>query len=829
MAVLLAAAALPARAGPDRRLLSQCIRERWTYRDGLPHNGVHRLLVARSGYLWIGTQEGLVRFDGVRFALFARPDTPGMAGNEISALVEDDRGVLWVGTTTGLSRLVGDAFQEVGLGGGEAVVSLADDGQGGVYVATETSSLWHVRAGWPAKVERVEGLGPQRLITLLRSGTTLWVGGELGLARLVDGRLEVLGAHGLPAESVTSLEEAQDGTLWVGTARGLARRRAGGAGFEQVPLPGSPVVYALLADRGQAMWVGTGGGTVFRVVGDEVQALTGSTSPADVHALAEDGEGDVWAGTESGGLYRLRWGQAVTIAREEGLSDDVVWAVREGRGGVMWLAGGAGLDRLADGRVEPAHADALRGVSLAGLLEDRHGVLWVGTEGAGLWRFGPGGATRYGAESGLRGTMVRVVHEDSRGTIWVGTTHGVFRMAAGRFQALESDPGVAGKVNTIEELPGGGLWVGTTSGLRRVEGERLVPESLAGQPIRGDVAALRAEPDGTVWIGTAGDGLARFSGGRLERWTRREGLHEDVVLAILDDGAGHLWLSGNHGISRVDRAELEDVAAGRRARVAPTVFGTADGMRERECNGGAEPSAWRGADGRLWFPTVRGVVVIDPAHLDAPLPPPAARVEELVVDGRTWPPSQPMRFPAGTRRVDVRYTGLALAAADRVRFRHRLAGLDDGFLDAGSDRVAHFTNLGPGRYTFEVAAASASGAFGPPASVLFSVEPHLWQTGWFLAAAALAALALVVGVYRARTSALRRREAVLAVRVEEEIRKVKILTGLLPTCAWCKRIRDEHGNWQVFEAYVSAHADVQFSHGICPECLARSGQIGEQR
>ena len=825
---MLLAAAMPARAGTDQRLLSQCIRERWTYREGLPHNGVHRLLAAKGGYLWIGTQEGLVRFDGVRFELFASPATPGLAGNEISALIEGAGGVLWVGTSRGLSRYAGDAFQEVGLEGDAAVAALADDGQGGVYVAAEPAGLLHVRAGWPARVERIEGLGRQRVITLLRSGGGLWVGGERGLARVEDGRLTELGAAGLPAEMVSSLAEAKDGSLWVGTVHGLARRRPGAGTFEQVALPGSPIVYALLEDRTRAMWVGTGGGAVFRLAGEEVQTLAGPTSPSDVHALVEDNDGDIWAGTESSGLYRLRWGQAVTIAREEGLSADVVWAVREGRGGVMWIAGDGGLDRLEGGRIGPAHADVLRGVSLGGLLEDREGDLWVGTEGAGLLRFGPRGMTRYGPESGLFGTVVRVIHQDSQGAIWAGTNMGVFRLAGGRFRALEIDPRLAGaKVNSIEELPGGELWVGTATGLARVEGERLVPEAPAGQLVRWDVAALRAEADGAVWIATAGDGLARLEGGRLERWTQREGLHEDVVLAILDDGAGHLWLPGNHGISRVDRAELLEVAVGRRAKVAPTVFGTADGMKERECNGGVEPSAWRSADGRLWFSTVRGAVVIDPAHLDPPLPPPAVRVEELVVDGRAWAPSQALRFPAGTRRIDVRYTGLALAAADRIRFHHRLAGLDEGFFDAGSERVAHFTNLGPGRYTFEVAAAGASGAFGPSAAVPFYVEPHLWQTGWFLAAAVLAALALAVGMHLTRTSALRRREAVLAARVEEEMRKVKILSGLVPTCAWCKRIRDEQGNWQRFEAYVSAHADVQFTHGICPECLARSGQGGE--
>jgi hypothetical protein len=173
--------------------------------------------------------------------------------------------------------------------------------------------------------------------------------------------------------------------------------------------------------------------------------------------------------------------------------------------------------------------------------------------------------------------------------------------------------------------------------------------------------------------------------------------------------------------------------------------------------------------------------------------------------------------------VDVRYTGLALAAADRIRFRHRLVGLDEAFLDAGGERVAHYTSLGPGRYVFEVAAANASGEWGRPAALAFWIEPHVWQTAWFTVALTLGFLAAVLGAHFARTHALRRREAWLGARVEEEMRKVKILSGLLPTCAWCKRIRDEDGAWQRFDAYVSARADVQFTHGMCPECYARTG------
>ena len=821
--------ALPALAAQEARPLSQCIRERWTYRDGLPHNVAHRVLAAQDGYLWIGTQEGLVRFDGVRFKTFEIGATAGLAGNEITALLEDERRVLWIGTSRGLSRLEADRFELVELGGDAAVTDLLPDGEGGVWVATEASGVARVRRGpGPAGVERLEGLTDPRVLTMAWVGRELWMGGYGGVARIVDGRVERLAVPGFPATRVGRIAAGRDGTIWIGSNGGLLRRRPGAPGFEPVPEAGTASVEALLEDRHGALWIGLEGRPLLRLEGGQVQPLPGAGGPTDVHTLAEGGDGDLWAGTEAGGLYRLRWGSVSTVATEEGLASDVVWAVREGRGGAMWVVSDGGLDRVRNGRAEPAHAAELRGASPAGLLEDRDGALWVGLS-EGLVRFGPaGGTTRYGREEGLGQGMARAIHQDGHGTIWVGTSHGLHRLDGGRFHALASDPALAGdKVNIIEELPDGSLWVGTTTALARVEGDRLVAVAAGGRPLRADVTALHADAAGGVWVGTVGEGLLRLSGDRVERWTRREGLYEDTVAAILDDGAGALWLSGSHGITRVERAQLQEVAVGRRAVLSPTVFGTADGMRERECNGGVEPAAWRSSDGRLWFATIRGVVVIDPAHLaDRPAPPPA-RVEEVLVDGRSWPPGAALRLPPATRRVDVRYTGLALAEADRIRFHYRLVGLDDTFLDAGGERVAHFTNLAPGRYTFEVAAMLAAGDWGRPATLAFEIEPHFWQTSWFALAVLAVALGGALAVHLARTAAFRRRESALAARVDEEMRKVKVLTGLLPTCAWCKKIRDQDGQWQQFETYVSHHTDATFSHGMCPECFARAEREGE--
>ena len=826
VALALPTLVLPTSVLAEPRLLSQSVRERWTYRDGLPHNVAHRLLASRDGYLWIGTQLGLVRFDGVRFTLFDRASNPGLASNEITALLEDERRVIWVGTQRGLSRLEHERFERVPLEREMLITALLPDDVGGVCVATEANGLYRVTADGRLRPEVLKAPQNPRILTLARVNGELWVGGNGGVGQVRNGLVEPVDMPGLPDSMVLRILSARDGTLWLGTRTGLWRRRAGEVTATRVSELGNATVRALLEDKDGALWVGLESKPLVRLAGGVVQPLPGAAPPADVHELAEDQSGDVWAGSETGGLHRIRWGAVSTFAADEGLSSDVVWAVREGRGGVLWVASEAGLDRVEGGHVTHAHVTELRGASPAALLEDRAGALWVGT-GDELLRFDTRGVRRFGKADGLGGTLSRAVLEDRAGTLWVGTSHGLFTGRGDRFTKVAGDPELI-EANVLEEGPDGTLWVGTISGLARLEGDRLVRVLVDGVAITSDVAALRAEADGVLWISTAGDGLLRLSHGHLDHWHQRNGLFEETVLAILDDGAGQLWLSGNRGITRVARDELLAVAEGRRAAVAPTLLGTADGMRERECNGGVSPSAWRASDGRLWFATIGGAVAVDPTRVITKASPPPARVEEVVADGRALPlDGAPLRLPAGVRRVEVRYTGLALAAADRVRFRYRLVGLDDAFLEVGGERVTQFTHLDPGEYRFEVATAIASGEWGQPAVITLTVAPFFWQTGWFAGAVLALVVALVTGVMAVRTAALRRREALLTARVEEEMRKVKVLTGLLPTCAWCKKSRDEGGRWRQFEAYVSAHTDAKFSHGICPECAAQYVQSAD--
>jgi hypothetical protein len=336
-----------------------------------------------------------------------------------------------------------------------------------------------------------------------------------------------------------------------------------------------------------------------------------------------------------------------------------------------------------------------------------------------------------------------------------------------------------------------------------------------GPPHTTPVTTILIDSDGTMWVGTGGAGLWRLRAGQWFVFTARHGMFDDVMWRILDDELGNLWLSSNRGIWRVSRQQLDAVAAGQRVTLDSQAYGEADGMRDRECNGVADPAGWRTGDGRLWFPTGKGLVVIDPAHLHQ-REPPRALIESVLVNGRLQPPAGTLVLPAGGPRLELAYTAPALRGPDRLRFRYWLDGFEPDW-NEGTQRVAQYTNLPPGDYRF-IVAAGLDNKWGQESVLAMTVPPLFYQTGWFRALAVLSLALAIVALPLLRVRQLRRRGRELDKRVQEAIGELKVLSGLLPICAWCKKIRDDGGYWSQIEAYLSARTDARFTHGICPGC-----------
>jgi len=812
------------------RALNQYSLDHWSTRDGLPQNTIQALLQSRDGYLWMGTQEGLVRFDGVRFTVFDHANTAALLNNHVSVLVESRDGSLWAGTFGGgLARLRDGIFevydQTHGLSG-SSVTAVAEDAAGRLWVGTSTEGLNLLEAGQFRVLTTADGLPGNQIRALLVEAGGVWVGTSVGLARLgPDGRAVPGVDRALAGASVTTLLRDRQGALWVGTTHGLHRLQDGRLtryGIAQ----GLPHDYieSLYADSRGVLWVGTSGGVARMLEGRfEVLRTSEGLSNNAVRSFVEDREGSLWVGT-GGGLTRLRDGRATTFSFGHGLSDDDLYTVAPDRSGAgVWIGSYDGrVDHLSGGRFVSLHsAGPLAASRVRALHEDRAGRLWIGTE-RGLHRYAGGVYTTFGAAHGLPQTAVRAVLEDRRGALWVGLDDGgLYRLQDGRVTAFSQKDGLGSpEVRALLEDRRGVLWVATYGGLARFQDGRFVTYGRERGLSVEFARSLHEDADGTLWVGTYGGGLNRFRDGRFTAFTTRQGLLSDVIYQILEDDDGNLWMSCNKGVFRVSKLDLQAVAEGRLHGVRAIAYDEGDGMRSRECNGGG-PAGARTRDGRLWFPTLQGLAMFDPARNSSNTTPPPVVIEDLVVDGRMLDARRGLRVEPRPQRLEFRFTALSFVAPAKVRFAYQLVGFDGDWVDGGGARAAQYTHVPPGRYTFRVKACNNDGVWNEAGqSLAVVVEPAFHETWWFAGLSVFSVVGLGLGLYNLRIRRIRGRERALEVRIREALAKIKVLSGLLPICASCKKIRDDKGYWSQIEVYLREHSQADFSHGICPDCFS---------
>ncbi len=784
---LVAAAAGPALALDPGKRVTQYRLDVWRTRDGLPQSSVESMLQTRDGFLWFGTQEGLARYDGVSFTVFDKRSSAAVRHNRILCLAEDREGAVWFGTEGGgLTRLAHGETTAIGVAEGlpRFVRALAVGGDGALWIGTDDGLFRRDGAGAPGlrRFGVADGLTDERIAALrvARDGT-LWVGTRRGVTRLRGDRF---GADGLPPELAVSpaepIGESRDGTLWFSVPGGLAGWRAGR--LEALTRDdGTPlgIVHAVLDDRDGNLWVATEAGVCRRSRGRlETLSTSQGLSNDVVLSLLEDTEGSLWIGTQDGGLDRLADGSFVTYGAREGLAADIASPIYEDRAGNLWIGTrGGGISRYRDGRFTTfGPKEGFPDPYVQSFVQDRDGLLWIGTRSSGLvaWDghrfFTPKGAER------LPGRSVRALCAARDGSLWIGMSHaGIARLKDGVVTTLGVGDGLPDDSSFfLHESRDGSLWIATNGGgLARLKDGRITVLSTKDGLSADVVNVIHEEPDGVLWIGTYGGGLCRLADGRLSCATTREGLYDDAVFQLLPDAAGGFWISCNRGVYRVPKAELEELARGERKSVTCVPYGTADGMRNAECNGADQPAGWRTRDGRLWFPTIEGVVVVDPAHLVRNVVPPPVRVERLVADDRIVTDRAP-RLAPGTEKLELHYTALSFRVPPRVRFRYRLEGYDEAWVDAGTRRAAFFTHLPPGDYRFQVIAANEDGLWNEVGATLaFRLEPRLFQRRGFqlLLGAALGGLA--VGAWRLRAARHDARERELLALVDERTRAMK--------------------------------------------------------
>ena len=753
--------------------------EIWQADKSWEQGAVTSIVQTHDGYLWLGTYHGLVRFDGVRVSVFDASNTrAGLVNGVITSLYEDLFGVLWIGHETGqLTRFADGQFTPTGLPEGQhgVIEAIASDEIGDLWVLYNTGKLFRVRDGLPVEVPG--GASDTRKVSMARAKNgQIWLVANGAVSTLQQGHLApCLFVSGDTNVFFERVAPAQDGGMWlVGNAQ-LRKCRQGRLA------PAFPIE---------------------------------PSAPGAVTTLMETRSGELLVGSLRDGLYRLSpGGQSEHFGRSEGLSHNWVRSVCEDHEGNIWIGTGAGFDGLRPRKVQMLEAqDRWQGYLVLSFAVEPGGSAWVGTEGAGLYRYEGQQWSRFTVTNGIGNPYIWSVLETKAGVLYVGTFGGGLLVRNGQQFASPGDLGkITAAVLSLYEGQQGEIWIGTRTGLHKYEHGRLtwfagedqlvnpdvraITESRDGAALwfgmsggglgrlkagqlrqyrRDDglssdqVVCLYADLDDTLWVGTADNGLARYKQGRFATISESQGLQSKVIYHILDDRAGNFWLGTQAGILRVSKEDLNRCADGQSAEVRCLNFGKEEGLATTACTGGFQPGACRDSEGRLWFPTTKGLAIVDPLNVTTNTAQPPVQIEALIIDNVPVDPAllagsapngkrpEQLKIKPGGHQFEFQYTALSFRAPGKVRFKYQLEGLNPDWVQAGTRRVAPYSYLPPADYTFRVIACNDDDVWNETGATLaIAVLPFFWQTWWFKGAG-LAAGAGLVGA--AVLSVARRRE-----------------------------------------------------------------------
>jgi signal transduction histidine kinase/ligand-binding sensor domain-containing protein len=766
-------------------IASDYIVDHWLSEDGLPQNSINAIQQTRDGYLWLTTYDGLVRFNGVEFKVFNGGTVPEMKSNRTLALCEDRNGTLWIGTERGglLSYREG-VFRSYTSKDGladDVVVNLYEDSHGTLWVGTSQGGVSRIKNGeFLPPLTTEDGLNGNLAGAFFEeSNGTIWIGTDRGINRIVEGR--ILRDREFPEVLVTSITGDSRGSIWVCTSSGLYRWRSGRwARYTEREGLLDHRLSMTKEDRDGNLWIGTWSGINVLVEGTwRSYSWSNGSSYSDVKAIYQDREHNIWLGTNGGGLLRLKKRNVRVLSARDGIAHDIILPILQDRSGSMWIGTNCGgVTRIKDGVFTTfTTKNGLTNDCVWSLCEDSEGAIWIGTWGGGVSRYKNGIMAPIGSSIGLPNDVVFSMYEDRQRNLWFGTAAGLKRYRNGSITKFTIEHGLPhNEVRVITEDRSGALWFGTLGGVARYKDGTFTSYTTQEGLSHGHVRAIyedRSEP-GTLWIGTYGGGLNRFKDGTFSIITVKEGLFDNGVFHILEDERGWFWMSCNQGIFRVKKDELVQVANGIRSTVTSVAYGKSEGMLNKECNGGFQPAGWKATNGTFWFPTVKGVVVIDPNRITENPIQPTVVIEHLLVEGSDFVLSAEPKLPPGRDRFELHYAALTFSARERTQYRFKLEGYDRDWVNAGNRRVAYYTNIPPGVYTFRVIAANEDGVWNMEGAALrFEVEPFFYQTRVFYALCAVGVIGIWLAFYFARVRHLIRQneelEERVALRTEEVV------------------------------------------------------------
>lgn len=763
----------PARALDPTRALTQSIHRIWQTQQGLPQGTIYCVYQSRDRYLWLGTKSGLVRFDGVQF----------MRMDDLGAVSLDN---VWIH-------------------------QLCQDAQGTFWVATDRDGLVRYASGKGSRFTFDDGLPSNNAhCVYVDRDDNVWVGTDRGLARVAAGEIEAFSSENGPgSEEIRAICQAVDGSLWfAGEGNRLHVKR--GQDFSVVVLDGLPETARItaLSEFNGSIWIGTSEG-LFQLQGNQPIRYTTADGLADdqVHCLLKGSNDSLWIGTGDG-FSRYRAGQFQNFRTQDGLSQSTVYSICEDHEGSLWVGTKLGLNQFVDRRTIPfTISEGLPSNNTGPIEQDAAGNIWVGTLDAGLARWNGTGFASLTTDDGLPSNVMRALAAADDGALWVGTDRGLCKVMHQKVvETITTEDGLpSNDVRSLCSDINGILWVGTEGGIVSWKDgkplQAILPKGFSGQE---SIVAIARYHDGAVvaalrngalleckedqwtafetqgqrltnvsalcaaekklYVATEGDGLYVFDGRQAVHLSVRDGLYDDELFGLASDDRGQLWIACSKGVFSIRHDDVAQFATGKIVSVPTTPLSPLDALRTVECQPGVQPAVKRMDDGRVWFATIRGVLVIDPSHWQRVLPPTSVVVEDVIINGKSEDPYQFQAVPPGNANLTFRYAALSYTSPSRITFRYRLEGFDNKWVEAGSRREAFYTNIPPGRYRFVVAATNVDGKLYETASpVELSIAPNFYQTSWFLPACVVMAGLLVWFAYRLRVRAIRQQMSAIIV------------------------------------------------------------------
>lgn len=755
--------------------VTQYVIDTWTVDDGLPQNTISCIIQTHDGYLWVGTGNGIARFDGIKFTVFNTFNSR-LRGRDIKHFFEDKDKNLWIVSKKGLSCFKQGKF--VNFKGQEESVDrrigqIWDGNRNDVWIGTFKGILRYKNGKFETFMD-TEIINGYRFNSFIKDNqNNLWLGTARGLLRFNNGRFgKLIGSGEDRKYFFREIFQDSQGNLWIGTINGLRQYRRGQIngvkGTERL------LINAIIEDRWGNLWIGAESGLKqFRNGRIETIDIKNKLTESYIERIVEDKDGNLWIGTVEG-LYRCWKGLFASIKKENGLADNHVIYIYQDREGNLWIGTKRGLSRLKNPRILTYSMEEGLGCDFPrSIYQDKQGRIWISGDCEGITSLAKGKFKVYSEQTGFPGLGGGGFFEDSRGFLWCGDKLTTFKNET--FQVFKtSGSDTIRSFNAVQEDGMGNLWIGTEDGLICLKDNKLITfttdDGLSDNLVQNiffakdktlwiatnrgctlfkdgtfhtirkgkelsqkAVLDIYQDEEETIWLGTYG-GLYRYLDGNFFLYTSQDGLVDDAILGMLEDENKNLWMSSNHGIFYVNKKELHDFAEGRIHSLHPVSFDRNDGMKSEECNSGRQPSCLKSRDGRLWFPTMKGVVVVDSNRLKLNTRPPPVHIEDVLLDGEQVMTRGKIKVMPGIKRIEFHYTAINFQNSKKVRFRYMLERHDKQWIEngPGKERIALYMNIPGGEYTFRVIACTNDGFWGKQgASIALKIVPPFHQTWWF--------------------------------------------------------------------------------------------------